>query len=103
MGGAAPLLFIVLIVLCGFTLVPGSIDPMPRIKQLASAGLQRSTVDQERKGKNMAECKACHGNPTCPNCKGKGKILTSSTLFTEKCKRCDGTGKCTVCKGSGKA
>ena len=51
----------------------------------------------------MAECKGCRGTGTCQVCKGRGKLLTSSTLFTETCKRCDGTGKCTVCHGTGKS
>lgn len=50
----------------------------------------------------MAECKACKGTGRCVNCDGKGKVMTNSTLFTEKCKLCDGTGKCHVCGGNGK-
>lgn len=73
----------------------------------------------------MTECKACKGTGDCPDCGGKGKVLSDSMLvaekckslwdhialvsqkeypelFIEKCKRCHGTGECTVCEGAGK-
>lgn len=55
-------------------------------------------------GRGYVLCSACMGSQKCPSCLGKGKIpncpvCQGTGIVTQKCNACGGSGQCPRCKG----